>query len=92
MHPCGECPDCKSGTDNYCDNMKGAMGINTDGAFSEVNHIYTLEVDGSTLSVIRPLQSTFQTLSPLSMPLRCFVLERRSMPAFRRQISRKEMY
>jgi len=37
MHPCGECPDCKSGTGSYCDNMKGAMGINTDGAFSEVD-------------------------------------------------------
>lgn len=92
MHPCGECPDCKSGTDNYCDNMKGAIGINTDGAFSEVNSIHTLEVDGSTLSVIRLLQSTFQTLSPSSMPLHFFVLERRSMPASRRQISRREMY
>lgn len=35
MHPCGECPDCKSGTYIYCDQMKGAMGIDTDGAFGE---------------------------------------------------------
>jgi D-arabinose 1-dehydrogenase-like Zn-dependent alcohol dehydrogenase len=40
MHPCGKCPDCKSGTDSYCDNMKGAMGINTDGAFGEVLHLF----------------------------------------------------
>src|SRR5271170_1491697 len=36
MHNCGECPDCKSGTYIYCENMKGAIGINTDGAFGEV--------------------------------------------------------
>ena len=37
MHPCGECPDCKSGTYIYCDKMEGAMGISTDGAFGEVS-------------------------------------------------------
>jgi D-arabinose 1-dehydrogenase-like Zn-dependent alcohol dehydrogenase len=37
MHPCGECPDCKAGSYIYCDNMKGAMGINTNGAFAEVH-------------------------------------------------------
>jgi D-arabinose 1-dehydrogenase-like Zn-dependent alcohol dehydrogenase len=36
MHPCGKCPDCKTGTYIYCDKMEGAMGINSDGAFSEV--------------------------------------------------------
>jgi D-arabinose 1-dehydrogenase-like Zn-dependent alcohol dehydrogenase len=37
LHPCGKCPDCLTGTHIYCNRMEGALGINTDDAFSEVS-------------------------------------------------------
>jgi threonine dehydrogenase-like Zn-dependent dehydrogenase len=67
MHPCGECPDCKSGTYIYCDKMEGAMGISTDGAFGEVSFLIYNELRFSTLFAIHSLAFVYPTRFHLNM-------------------------
>jgi NADPH:quinone reductase-like Zn-dependent oxidoreductase len=89
-HPCGECPDCKAGTYNYCDKMEGAMGINCDGAFAEVRCRST-DLTFSILFVIQSRLFIFPRIFHLSMrPL--FSAQVQPFTALsKRQISRKGM-
>jgi Zn-dependent alcohol dehydrogenase len=96
MHPCGECPDCKAGSYIYCDNMKGAMGINTNGAFAEVQpraspvSLETL-MGGSISCVIRPRRSIYRIRFRLNRLRRYFVRGQRFTVRSRGQISRRVM-
>ena len=38
LSPCGVCWDCREGSNKYCSEFKGALGIKTNGAFAD----YTL--------------------------------------------------
>lgn len=90
MHPCGKCPDCKSGTYIYCDKMEGAMGISTDGAFGEVLSSLT-DLRFSTLSAIRSLVSIYLTHFHSSMPRHYSVQEQLFTTQSSEPISKKAM-
>ncbi len=62
LHPCGKCHDCKGPESHrqYCMNIKGHIGVTTDGCFAE----YVIADSASSTPL--PNEVTFMSAAPLA--------------------------